>query len=150
MQYIQDRVDAYRHPHGVMQHTKSLILLLTSYHDSEPTNRSAPATIATGKVARYATGSGDYHDILHARMKQLIGRYKEIDPSAAFRAVVESAPLLEREFAKEAGLGWIGKNTMLISRKWGSYFFLSAVLTDLELEADPSFEADHCGSCRAA
>lgn len=146
MQYIQDRLPAYQHPKGVMPGVQSILMLITSYRfpESEP-----PESNSRGQVARYASSDVDYHDVLHARTKNFIAQLRAIDSKAAFRGVVDSAPLLEREFAQQAGLGWIGKNTMLISRQWGSYFFLSAILTDVPLEPDPPFTADHCGSCRA-
>jgi epoxyqueuosine reductase len=70
-------------------------------------------------------------------------------PSSSVRGVVDTAPLLEREFAQMAGLGWAGKNTLLLHPQAGSYFFLAAILTDQELEYDPPFTAEHCGTCRA-
>jgi epoxyqueuosine reductase len=70
-------------------------------------------------------------------------------PAAAVRGVVDSAPLLERELAQLAGLGWIGKNTLLLNKRAGSWFFLSALLTDIELEYDEPHHTDHCGTCRA-
>ena len=70
-------------------------------------------------------------------------------PGATRRGVVDTAPLLERDFAQLAGIGWIGKNTLLLNRTEGSYFFLAALLTSVELAADDPFEADHCGSCTA-
>src|SRR6266699_691234 len=70
-------------------------------------------------------------------------------PAAAIRGVVDTAPLLEREFAQMAGLGWIGKNTLVLNKQLGSWFFLAALLTDLELDYDAAQETDHCGTCRA-
>jgi len=74
---------------------------------------------------------------------------RERTPGAQVRGVVDSAPLLEREFAVQAGLGWIGKNTLLLNKPAGSYFFLAALLTDLDLPADEPFRTDHCGTCTA-
>jgi epoxyqueuosine reductase len=102
----------------------------------------------TGPVARYARGD-DYHDVMLERLIQLhewisthVGR------RIAGKAYVDTGPLLERDLARRAGLGWFGKNTMLINPRVGSFFFLGALLVDLELEPDGPFESDHCGTCR--
>ncbi|NCY03248.1 MAG: tRNA epoxyqueuosine(34) reductase QueG, partial [Planctomycetia bacterium] len=108
-----------------------------------------PAPVAgRGRVARYAWG-GDYHDLLRGRVNLLASWLETRVPGCRTRGVVDSAPLPEREFAWLAGLGWFGKNTMLIDPRAGSYFLLTALLTDLELPVDAPVEVDHCGSCTA-
>jgi epoxyqueuosine reductase len=102
-----------------------------------------------GRVSRYAWGEQDYHDLIHNRLKQLAQFLRTRVPSAAARGVVDTAPLLEREFAQLAGLGWIGKNTLLLNKYAGSYFFLAALLTDQVLAYDEPHETNHCGTCTA-
>jgi epoxyqueuosine reductase len=91
----------------------------------------------------------DYHDLIHQRLKELANFLRSSAPDCQVRGVVDTAPLLEREFAQLAGLGWVGKNTLLLNREAGSWFFLAALLTDLELDYDQPHETDHCGTCRA-
>ena len=100
-----------------------------------------------GTVARYARGA-DYHDVVVARLRDLHRWLEgEIGTAVPGKAYVDTGPILERDLAQRAGLGWIGKNTMLINPERGSFFFLGALLLDLELETDPPFESDRCGSC---
>jgi epoxyqueuosine reductase len=99
-----------------------------------------------GKVARYARGL-DYHDVLRDRLKQLLAWLQQECPGCRGRAVVDTAPLLERDFARRAGLGWFGKNTMLLNKRLGSYFFLGALLVDVELRTDEAHAVNHCGTC---
>jgi epoxyqueuosine reductase len=101
-----------------------------------------------GRVARYAQGA-DYHDVLRQRLNQLLAWVQTQRPGCQGRGIVDTAPLLERDFARRAGLGWFGKNTMLIHKRLGSYFFLGALLLDLELRPDPAQETSHCGTCTA-
>jgi epoxyqueuosine reductase len=91
----------------------------------------------------------DYHDFIRDRLNALAEFLRSLRPGARTRGVVDTAPLLEREFAQLAGLGWTGKNTLLLNRQNGSWFFLAALLTDQELAHDSAHEIDHCGSCRA-
>lgn len=140
MQWIGRRVDAYRHPDGVMTGTQSVIVAALNYHDG-----TAPE--AGPRVARYAWGSADYHEVLKPRLKQLAELVRREVPDARTRVVIDTAPLLERDFARLAGIGWFGKNTMLISRSIGSWFFLGAVLTNVELEYDSPLEQTFCGTC---
>jgi epoxyqueuosine reductase len=100
-----------------------------------------------GPVARYARGD-DYHDIMSERLDAL-HRWLEGEVGRAIvgKAYVDTGPILERDLAQRAGLGWIGKNTMLINPKQGSFFFLGALLVDLHLVPDPPFESDRCGTC---
>ena len=108
-----------------------------------------PAPPGFGRVSCYARGAVDYHDLIHQRLRELADFLRQCVPGAAVRGVVDTAPLLEREFAQLAGLGWIGKNTLLINRRLGSWFFLAALLTDQPLDYDPPHATDHCGTCRA-
>jgi epoxyqueuosine reductase len=144
MSYLADRRDAYHHPSHVLHGVRSVFMMTLNYRTTEP----SPAKVGKGRVARYAWGS-DYHDVIRNRLNQLAEWLRAQQPEAAIRGVVDTAPLLEREFAQLAGLGWVGKNTLLLNRTQGSWFFLAALLTDLELDYDVPHEADHCGTCTA-
>lgn len=145
MGYIAARQEAYEHPRHVLEGARSVLMLGLPYATDEA---KAPPP-GQGRISRYAWGTGDYHDVIHDKLKQLIASLHSLAPQASARGVVDTAPLLEREFAQLAGLGWIGKHTLLINKPAGSYFFLAALLTDLELEYDEPFTAEHCGTCRA-
>ncbi len=109
-----------------------------------------PDDPSTGVIARYARGR-DYHRVVKGKLRRLL-RWLEGEvggPLPAARACVDTSPVLERELARRAGIGWFGRNTMLIHPRRGSYFFLGVLLTELELAPDEPFEADHCGTCRA-
>lgn len=145
MSYFDARRHAYEHPRHVLDGARSLLMLGMSYLSDQPTQLRA----GQGRVARYAASEVDYHDVIHAHLKTLCQFALELQPGVRARGVVDTAPLLEREFAQLAGLGWVGKNTMLLNRDQGSWFFLAALLLDCELEYDDPFAADHCGTCRA-
>jgi epoxyqueuosine reductase len=145
MEYLADRRDAYRDPSHVLDGARSVVMLAMNYRTAE--RRGAEA--AEGNISRYAWGGVDYHDLIRQRLNQLADCLRERLPAARVRGVVDTAPLLEREFAQLAGLGWVGKNTLLINRQQGSWFFLAALLTDAELAYDSPHESDHCGTCRA-
>lgn len=140
MKWVERRKDAYRHPNGVMPGTRSVIMVAMNYHDGERPNNGA-------RIARYAWGTADYHEVLKPRLKSIAEFLRFEIPTVRTRSVIDTAPLLERDFARLAGIGWFGKNTMLISRSIGSWFFLGAVLTDAELEYDKPVEQNYCGSC---
>ena len=144
MSYLPDRRDAYRHPEHVLDGVRSIVMLAMNYG----TVPAKPGGPGEGRVARYAWGT-DYHDVLHDRLRQLATAVRELLPQAAVRGVVDTAPLFERELAQLAGLGWVGKNTLLLNKHEGSWFFLAALLTSAELDYDRPHEADHCGTCRA-
>lgn len=145
MDYMQTRRYAYRHPRSVMESVVSVVVLALPYQTAEP-NIDQPLS---GRIARYAWGTADYHDVIHKRLKQLCKFAQALDADIVTRGVVDTAPLLERECAQKAGVGWAAKNTMLINRTIGSYFFLSALLINQPLEYDAPFTADHCGTCTA-
>jgi epoxyqueuosine reductase len=145
MKYLKSRQQAYEHPRHVLDGARSVLMLGLPYRSAEPRDTIA----GQGRISRYAWGAGDYHDIIHDKLRQLVEVLHERAPAAQARGVVDTAPLLEREFAQLAGLGWIGKHTLLINKPAGSYFFLAALLTDHELAYDEPFAAEHCGTCRA-
>jgi epoxyqueuosine reductase len=116
---------------------RSAIVVGMSYGGAEP----------SGPVARYARGD-DYHDVMVERLDTLHGWVEEaVGREVRGKAYVDTGPILERDLARRAGLGWFGKNTMLINPSLGSFFFLGALLVDVELEPDVPFEADRCGTC---
>jgi epoxyqueuosine reductase len=116
---------------------RSAIVVAMSYGGREP----------SGPVARYARGD-DYHDVLDAKLRELHAWLRtELGRDVRGRAYVDTGPLLERDLARRAGLGWFGKNTNLINPTLGSFFFLGALLVDLELAPDEPFASDHCGTC---
>jgi epoxyqueuosine reductase len=100
-----------------------------------------------GRIAAYALGP-DYHDAVLAKTQLVAARIRELHPNAVVRPYVDTGPVLEREWAAEARLGWFGRNTNLINRYRGSYFFLAEIFTDLELEGSAEPYRDHCGTCR--
>lgn len=145
MHYLADRRDAYDHPGHVLDGVRSVVMLAMNYRTAEP----AAAGEGQGRVSRYAWGETDYHDLIRDRLNSLCDFLSAELPTARIRGVVDTAPFLEREFAQLAGLGWVGKNTLLLNREHGSWFFLAALLTDIELAYDAAHETDHCGTCRA-
>jgi len=148
MQYIPNRADAYEHPKHVLESVKSVIMVGFNYFtvpaESGSTSQDQKGL---GRIARYAWGTADYHDVLRKRLKQLASVLHDEIPDCKTRSVVDTAPLLERDFAQLAGLGWIGKNTLLLNKQHGSWFFLGALLTNVELTPDSPHETAHCGTC---
>ena len=144
MHFLPDRAEAYARPQSVLVGARSIVMLAMNYRTAEP----AMTQPGQGRVSRYAWGT-DYHGIIRDRLARLADWVRARMPQAHVRGVVDTAPLLEREFAQLAGLGWIGKNTLLLNKQLGSWFFLAALLLDVELEYDAPHETDHCGTCRA-
>lgn len=145
MSYLSDRREAYDHPSSVLDGVKSIVMLTLDYRTAD----AQPSQPGYGKVSRYAWGSEDYHDLIHGKLKRLAAAVAQQSPDTRSRGVVDTAPLMEREFAQLAGLGWVGKHTLLLDRDRGSWFFLAALLTDLELEYNTQPASEHCGTCTA-
>jgi epoxyqueuosine reductase len=125
---------------------KVAVVVLDRYHDGEDLQRlSAPAPQRRPRIARYARGH-DYHQVIGTRLEALAAHLRSSGATHT-RVYVDTGPVPERELARRAGLGWIGKNTMLIRPGVGSWFFIGVVLTDLAIPDDTGFETDHCGSC---
>ena len=140
MHYMEKNMDLRLDPGLLFPGAKTVIPLLASYHNKEYT----PAEFL--KVSRYAVGR-DYHRVLKKKGQKLIDWMREEKPELKARIFVDSAPIMEKEWARRAGLGWIGKNTCLIRPGEGSWFFLGIILTDLEIPADLPEDRDLCGNC---
>ena len=138
-----------RDPRLVLPECRSILVLAARYPDpSTEASRRTAETGPTGRVAAYAWGR-DYHLVLTERLKALVEfTEKQVGGPFPQRHYTDTGPLLERELAQRAGLGWIGKNTCLINPRLGSYFFLAEILFGIELEQDQPFTPDRCGTCR--
>ena len=141
MSYMENHFDKRLDPRLLVDDAKSVISLTLNYYtDAAQSDPDAP------KISKYAYGS-DYHQVIKSKLFELLQFISENIGEVAGRAFVDSAPVLDRAWAKRAGIGWIGKNSNLISKKTGSFFFLAELIIDLDLEYDHAFETDHCGSC---
>lgn len=129
-----------------MADVRSVVLVTHNYYQPDPPGLTQDEERAV--VARYARGD-DYHDVIKRRLVKLLAEVeRDAGRRVAGRPYVDTGPILERELASRAGLGWLGKNTMLIHPESGSYFFLGILLLDLELPEDEPFAEDRCGTCR--
>jgi len=142
MAYMANHFDKRLDPRVLVPGAKSVVSLLLNYHSKEKqTDVEAP------KIASYAFGD-DYHKVIKDKLKQLMSFIHQEIGEVQGRVFVDSAPVMDKAWAAKSGLGWIGKNTNLISKKVGSFFFIAELILDLELEHDlPA--TDHCGSCTA-
>jgi len=144
MGYLDRRMAERMDPRTAFPWARSIVSLAYPYRPPPPPAGDWRAELR-GRIAAYALGV-DYHDRVGALLERLIERLGDVFPGARFRPYVDTGPVLEREWAARAGLGWIGKNTLVLHRTAGSYFFLAELLTDLALDAVP-LPADHCGTC---
>jgi len=137
MQYLERRADVRRDSRRPVPGATSAVVVALDYGGREP----------SGPVARYARGD-DYHDVMLDKLRTLHAWIAaEVGHDVSGKAYVDTGPVLERDLARRAGLGWLGKNTMLINPRIGSYFFIGALFLALDLAADAPFTADHCGRC---
>ena len=137
MAYLERGADKRRDTRLPFEGVRSAVVVGLDYGGRQP----------AGPVARYARGD-DYHDVMTERLRALHA-WIESEEGAPVRgrAYVDTGPILERDLAQRAGLGWIGKNTMLVNPRRGSFFFIGALLLDLDLRSDAPFDADRCGTC---
>lgn len=144
MAYLHRQAEKRKDPRLIMPEAKAAVVTLTNYFHGDPGH--GPGS-RSPRVAQYAW-SPDYHDVLGERLEQLAVAIRALAPGSTTRCYVDAGPVPERELAQLAGLGWIGKNMMLIHPEIGSFTFIGVVLTDADLAADLPFEADRCGTCR--
>lgn len=142
MQYMENHFDKRLDPTKLVEDSKSVVSLLLNYFPSkEPHDKTAP------KISKYAYGT-DYHFVIKEKLKQLLEFiYQEIGEVSG-RAFVDSAPVLDKAWAAKSGLGWIGKNSNLITKDTGSFYFIAELILDLPLNYDTP-TTDHCGTCTA-
>jgi len=141
MQYMENHFDMRIDPAKLVPGARSVITLLMNYFPSQQQPKDAP------QIARYAYGK-DYHEVIRARLNQLLLRMRADIGEVNGRGFVDSAPVLERSWAVRSGLGWVGKNGNLLNKQGGSFFFIASMIVDLELDYDDPFARDYCGTCR--
>ena len=141
MSYMERNFDKRMDTRKLVDGSKSVISLLFNYYPSKEINNNS------FKISKYAYGN-DYHFIIKDKLKTLLSSMRNEIGEIDGRVFVDSAPIMEKAWAKKSGLGWIGKNTNLINKKTGSFFFIAEIIVDLELEYDNEV-TDHCGSCTA-
>ena len=140
MQYMENHFDLRTDPRKLVPKARSVVSLLYNYYtEAEQVDPEAP------KISMYALGK-DYHHVIRKKLKRVLTAFKESVGEVAGRAFVDSAPVLERDWARRSGLGWVGKHTLLIHPRKGSYFFLAELILDIELDYDLPIK-DHCGTC---
>ena len=144
MGYLAEHVEARLDPSRVLSGARSVIMVADFY--AARGERTAGLGPGSGRIARYARGR-DYHDIIKRRLHRLCDALREKFPGAEFRAFTDTAPVLEREYAARAGLGWVGKHTLLIHPRLGSWMLLGGVLTTMGLVERAEVVPDHCGTC---
>ncbi len=139
MQYMENHFELRVDPRKLVPGAHSVITLLLNYFPEAP-------QATEKKVAKYAYGQ-DYHEVIRAKLHHFLHLIRENIGEVNGRGFVDSAPVLERSWAQKSGMGWIGKNGNLITKKAGSYFFIATLITDLKLEYDDPFARDYCGNC---
>jgi len=147
MRYLENNQAIRRHPEKLTPNTQRVICVRMDYLPPEHNSLDVLKNKALAYVARYTLGK-DYHKLIRKRLTQLAKRIETETGARTYRAFADSAPILERPLAAKAGIGWQGKNTLILNRHAGSWFFLGELLIDLPLPID-SPTSSHCGSCTA-
>lgn len=142
MQYLENHFDKRLDPRLLVPGARSVISLVYNYYPEKDLAKDDSL-----KIAKYAYGE-DYHDVVKVKLKALMQQIHEQIGEVNGRAFVDSAPVMERVWAQRSGLGWIGKNSLLLNKSMGSFFFLAELIVDLELEYDSPVK-DYCGTCTA-
>jgi len=151
MSYMANHFEMRVDPRKLVPGAKSVVSLMYNYfpgtEEVQLTTHDSRLTVhdSSFKISKYAFGE-DYHKVVRRKLKELVKELKQVVGDFHGRVFVDSAPVMERDWAKRSGQGWIGKNTLLIHPKKGSYFFLAEIILDIELEYDHPMR-DHCGTC---
>lgn len=147
MSYLAENNDKRTEPSRIVDGAKCA-LVVGDLYSSRDDNVDAPLKPGQGRIARYARGK-DYHKLIKKRLVKLLLELQKSYPEAEFKAFVDTAPLPERELASRAGIGWVGKHTLIIHPRLGSYMFLGGIVMTIEADNPPGIEpvADHCGTC---
>lgn len=141
MGYMENYFDKRLDPRLLVEGAKSIVSLTLNYYtEQKQLDPNAP------KISKYAYGT-DYHSVIKEKLQQLMAFIRENIGEVDGRCFVDSAPVMDKAWAQKAGLGWRGKNSNLISKQAGSFFFLAELIINLDLEYDNPFPTDHCGSC---
>ena len=140
MKYMENYFDLRIDPTKLVPGAKSVITLLLNYFPSEQQRKDVP------QVSKYAYGK-DYHEVIREKLKVFLQMIKENIGDVHGQGFADSAPVLEKTWAQKSGLGWIAKNGNLITKQYGSFFFIATLIVDLELEYDDPFTKDFCGTC---
>jgi epoxyqueuosine reductase len=140
MKYMENHFDKRLDPSLLVPGAKSIISLLFNYYPEEKQNEDSY------HISKYAYGE-DYHHVIKQKLYELVDNMQSGLGNFEARVFTDSAPVMERSWAKKSGLGWLGKHSLLISKQKGSYFFLAEIILDLELQYDEAFTTNHCGSC---
>ncbi|MFG0630219.1 MAG: tRNA epoxyqueuosine(34) reductase QueG [Gammaproteobacteria bacterium] len=148
MDYMAAHGSKRAHPDQLVPGTLRVVSLRMDYLPGDTRMAQLLAQPDKAYISRYALGR-DYHKLVRKRVQHLADRVQQAIGPFGFRAFVDSAPVLEKAIAEQAGLGWIGKNTLLLNRKAGSYFFLAELFVDLPLPVDQAQASEHCGRCQA-
>ncbi|MES2514100.1 MAG: tRNA epoxyqueuosine(34) reductase QueG, partial [Bacteroidota bacterium] len=139
MEYMENHFDKRLDPTLLVEGAKSVVSLLYNYYPEKTQSVDAP------KISKYAYGK-DYHEVIKEKLREFLHTLKEKIGDVSGRAFVDSAPVLDKAWAKKSGLGWIGKNANLINKDNGSFFFIAELIIDLELDEDGPMQ-DYCGTC---
>lgn len=142
MGYLENHFEKRLDPTKLVPGAKSVVSLIYNYFPEKPSGNETPY-----KIAKYAYGQ-DYHLVVKDKLRALLEQVKEKIGEVEGRAFVDSAPVHERAWAAKSGLGWVGKNSLLLNREMGSFFFLAELIIDLELDPDGPMK-DYCGTCTA-
>lgn len=148
MDYMAAHGNKRSRPDELVPGTLRVIALRMDYLPGDTKMAKRLAAPEQAYISRYALGR-DYHKLIRKRIQQLAARIQEVIGPYGYRAFVDSAPVLEKAIGEQSGLGWIGKNTLLLHRRAGSYFFLGELFVDLPLPVDPPHGSEHCGTCNA-
>ncbi len=144
MAYLANHFDKRLDPTKLVEGAKTVVSLIYNYYPE----KQLPHQPEDLKLAKYAYGA-DYHDVIRAKLTEFLEVLREEIGEINGRSFVDSAPVMERQWAQRAGLGWIGKNSLLLNRQMGSFFFLAELIIDLEARPDMPLGKDYCGTCTA-